>query len=280
MFSNKLIKLTVGLAGTGSITTLLYQENAINSKGTLVSKLFKRTLVKAASVEEPPLKKSVWDFNWDHRNPKSTKDNGVEEDKVSKPTATRHIILIRHGQYHMESNDDAERRLTPLGCKQAKLTGIRLKELGLNYTNIVESTMTRAKETSAIIQEYISNVPVKSTDLLREGAPIKPEPMHPSWQPSEKSFFTEGARIEAAFRKFIHRANVDQKEDSVDVVVCHANVIRYIVCRALQFPPEGWLRMNLRHGSITWITIRPNGKVSVRCIGEAGHMPPENLTFQ
>ena len=31
---------------------------------------------------------------------------------------------------------------------------------------------------------------------------------------------------------------------------------RYFVCRALQFPPEAWLRISLKHASITWITIR------------------------
>ena len=36
------------------------------------------------------------------------------------------------------------------------------------------------------------------------------------------------------------------------------NVCRYFVCRALQFPPEAWLRISLKHASITWITIRSN----------------------
>ena len=45
-------------------------------------------------------------------------------------------------------------------------------------------------------------------------------------------------RIEAAFRKYFHRAESSQKEDSYEIIVCHANVIRYFVCRALQFPPE------------------------------------------
>jgi hypothetical protein len=31
-----------------------------------------------------------------------------------------------------------------------------------------------------------------------------------------------------------------QKEDSYEVVVCHANVIRYFVCKALQVPTEVW----------------------------------------
>ena len=47
-----------------------------------------------------------------------------------------------------------------------------------------------------------------------------------------------GFRIEAAFRKYFHRAESSQKEDSYEIIVCHANVIRYFVCRALQFPPE------------------------------------------
>jgi len=43
--------------------------------------------------------------------------------------------------------------------------------------------------------------------------------------------FQDSARIEAAFRKYIHRADADQSEDSYEIIVCHANVIRYFVCR-------------------------------------------------
>lgn len=46
-----------------------------------------------------------------------------------------------------------------------------------------------------------------------------------------QQFFEDGARIEAAFRKHIHRADPKQKQDSYEVIVCHANVIRYFVCR-------------------------------------------------
>ena len=43
--------------------------------------------------------------------------------------------------------------------------------------------------------------------------------------------FQDGPRIEAAFRKYVHRATSDQSEDSYEIIVCHANVIRYFVCR-------------------------------------------------
>uniref|UniRef100_A0A158Q7H9 Serine/threonine-protein phosphatase PGAM5, mitochondrial n=1 Tax=Elaeophora elaphi TaxID=1147741 RepID=A0A158Q7H9_9BILA len=93
------------------------------------------------------------------------------------------------------------------------------------------------------------------------------------------NFATEGSRIEAAFRKYIHRAGRKQKDDSWELIVCHGNVIRYFVCRALQFPPEGWLRLSVGHCSITWIVIYPNGFVSVRSLGDIGHLPNGKVSF-
>ena len=138
--------------------------------------------------------------------------------------------------------------------------------------------MTRAQQTASLIRQALpENVPVKSDDpLLAEGSPYPPEPPT-SFRPEQK-WFADGARIEAAFRKYFHRADIEQTEDSYEVIVCHANVIRYFVCRAMQIPPEAWLRLSLKHASMTSITIRPSGKVSVRGIGEAGHFEPDKLT--
>ena len=78
--------------------------------------------------------------------------------------------------------------------------------------------------------------------------------------------------------QYFHRAEPSQSEDSYEIVVCHANVIRYFICRALQLPPEAWLMISLKHASLTRISINPDGKVKVTCIGEAGHLKPEMLT--
>ena len=43
--------------------------------------------------------------------------------------------------------------------------------------------MIRAVQTAELISEYLPNVPVKSTDILCEGAPIKPEPEVTHWKP-------------------------------------------------------------------------------------------------
>lgn len=58
-----------------------------------------------------------WDHNWDHRDPKSlvkpskNKGDPAEDNKVNeklekvKPTAVRHLFLIRHGQYNVDGGE-------------------------------------------------------------------------------------------------------------------------------------------------------------------------------
>ncbi|XP_075754476.1 serine/threonine-protein phosphatase PGAM5, mitochondrial isoform X1 [Pelodiscus sinensis] len=230
-----------------------------------------------------------WDSNWDRREPlalinlKKKNEETGEEELASrldhcKAKATRHIFLIRHSQYNLDGRIDKDRTLTELGREQAELTGRRLASLGLKFDTIIHSSMTRATETTNIISKHLPGVKKISTDLLREGAPIEPDPPVSHWKPEAVQYYEDGARIEAAFRNYIHRADAKQEEDSYEIFVCHANVIRYIVCRALQFPPEGWLRMSLNNGSITHLVIRPSGRVALRTLGDTGFMPPDKIT--
>lgn len=45
---------------------------------------------------------------------KESKDRANKLDK-QKSTATRHLLLIRHGQYNLEGKEDSDRYLTKLG---------------------------------------------------------------------------------------------------------------------------------------------------------------------
>ncbi|XP_076452741.1 serine/threonine-protein phosphatase PGAM5, mitochondrial-like [Babylonia areolata] len=230
-----------------------------------------------------------WDENWDKRDPKSlvrppkdteeSQQQYKEEVKKQTTKATRHLILIRHGQYVDTATTDMERILTDLGRKQAEITGQRLCDLDLDYTRMVSSTMARAVETADIIHKFLPGLTLDRDDVLREGAPIKPEPQHYSWRPESYQFFQDSARIESAFRKYFHRADPEQLGDSVEIIVCHANVIRYFVCRALQFPPEAWLRISLAHTSLTHMMIRPSGRVILKSLGNSGHLPPTKVTY-
>lgn len=302
---NRLAKLATGLAGVGLATgSVIYfgsrrrtQLDGVSPAGASPrsekqsNRPFHLPLGKVLASWttnfEPTTK---WDDNWDRRDPSSIvkpskdpnseaeKENYKNKVKEATPKSSRHLILIRHGQYNTDGTKDVERMLTNLGREQAQLTGLRLKELAHPYTLLVHSNMTRARESCEIIHKHLPDLPLRVDELLQEGAPIPPEPPVGHWRPEADKFFKEGARIEAAFRKYFHRADAKQTEDTYEVVVCHANVIRYFVCRALQLPPEAWLRMSMYNGSVTWLSVRPSGRVSLRYHGDAGHMPPKMLT--
>lgn len=46
----------------------------------------------------------------------------------------------------------------------------------------------------------------------------------------------------------------------------------------MQFPVQAWLRMTLKHGSITQLTILSDGNVVLQSIGDAGFMPSDKVT--
>ncbi len=131
--------------------------------------------------ETAQLPKKNWDYNWDKMAPE--KKSGDENAEVAKSKASRTLILIRHGQYVWDPHDPEKRILTELGRKQAALTGQRLKALGIDYSMVHYSTMPRATETADIIRESLKGVSARSCDLMREGAPIRPEPMSKRWKP-------------------------------------------------------------------------------------------------
>jgi serine/threonine-protein phosphatase PGAM5 len=139
-----------------------------------------------------------WDPNWDHRattslvkplaeNATPAQENSHNE-KMEKhrSKSTRHIILIRHGQYNLNGSTDKERILTELGRQQAKISGQRLAELQIPIDDFVISTMTRAQETGKIILDQLPSkdkIKIESCSLIEEGAPIPPEPKVGHWRP-------------------------------------------------------------------------------------------------
>ncbi|KAJ8985242.1 hypothetical protein NQ317_018272 [Molorchus minor] len=277
MSFSKTQRILLGLGAISGVATFYHSNNNKNKAHA------------SWTTSYEPATNAKWDENWDRRLPKYPKhttknlsekqENKINEERESvKPKASRHLIMIRHGQYNLSGTSDEHRVLTKIGRVQAAYTGKRLKELGFPYTEMIKSTMTRAQETGHIISESLPNVPVKNCDLLREGAPIPPEPPLGRYRPELYQFFQDGSRIEAGFRKYFYRAQPSQENDTYTLLVCHANVIRYFVCRALQFPAEAWLRLSLNHASITWITITPSGRCILRVLGDSGHMSPDLIT--
>lgn len=84
--------------------------------------------------------------------------------------------------------------------------------------------------------------------LLSEGFPAPVSPTRSSNYNDKYKKDGDGLRISNAFEKYFKRCETE--EDSHELFVIHANVIRYFFCRVLQFPVEGWLRISLPHTGI------------------------------
>lgn len=232
---------------------------------------------------EPAVPYPGWDGDWDGR-----RADARHRKAAGGCAPTRHVLLVRHGQYDESSKDDAKRVLTPLGRRQARATGERIRAL-LDASNMSDpeaaitvrsSNLTRAKETAALIAP---SLPRRARDLgahadLNEGRPAQTVPGKAY---ARESVRADGERIERAFRAVFHRAapRDDGGLHEYDVVVCHGNVIRYFALRALQLPPEAWLRLCTFNCSVTYLVIRPSGSVSLRCLGDIGHLDPDLVTF-
>lgn len=206
-----------------------------------------------------------WEPNWDRM--------GTET--AAKSQVMRRLIFIRHGDYNKTSST---KELNDLGKKQSERAGKRLSELyqsrGLQLINTVTvSPINRAKETWQIIKQNIktNGIIESETDLLREGYPCLTEPPVKQ-QKKPYTMFSEVARMEAGYRFYVHRPLCNQRKTSTDLYVCHGNVIRYFLMRALQLPPQYWLRLNIENASLTEVNVFSNGYVSVKTMGEKGHL--------
>lgn len=241
-----------------------------------------------------------WEENWDHRGHLKLKEVGDGDDGKVKASGRRvhRIYLVRHGQY-VHGKTDEDKMLTDLGREQAKVTGQRLKKLLDNMKDhpplkkVVYSTMTRATETCQLMLPYLlesksgsqlkESRDIVACSMIREGACCKPEPpiAYERWPVTEEDFFKDGQRIEAGFRNYIYRPDPNDEKDSTSVLVCHGNVIRYIVCRALQISPDKWLRMAVYNASYTVLDVYDNGRVSLKSLGEVGHFEDSKMvTYQ
>ena len=279
---------------------------------------------------------------------------------------TRHIILVRHGQYDETHREDEKRILTSLGREQARATGRKIagmiKGVGMGEGGrctvkaVHSSDMARAKETADLIVseiEGITGTKLNRTDPdpdINEGRPCHYIPSRKAQ--SVASIDRDSGRIERGFRRYFYRFVGEAKEEKeeggegkkeqrlsseeivrhsqakidsqisdllkmkiedaknylksdplssirgggaapqadatvkppdsnheFEIVVCHGNVIRYMFLRALQLPPEAWLRLCTFNCSLTYMVVRPTGTVSCRTLGDIGHLDHVGQTF-
>lgn len=216
----------------------------------------------------------------------------------------RHIFIVRHGQTdpNTRQDDGLGGSLTDLGRAQAERAGRRLSSQRVDI--IHHSVLHRAAETAQIIRRQLLHaVPMQPSELLREvipyippdfitwylaneqaliqnAAPIPPEyiPWIDTW-PHSSSLEELNRGFEQAKRAYQYFFCPSPDLDRLDVLVCHGNILRYFVVRALQAPLETWINTDVNNCGISEVVIEENGNAILLAHNDTGHMPADMLTF-
>lgn len=196
-----------------------------------------------------------------------------------KPGAGIHYVyLIRHGIYDPDTSRNADdvvtNGLNALGHEQAGLIGARLAALPVRPSALVSSDYRRARETAEDIGRLLGKEPVADT-LIHECAPSSDRADYMrNHSPAEVAACD--SNLARAWAKYMVPS---PSADRHDVLVCHGNVIRWFVSRALTGDPRRWPWMEIANGSLTILAVRPDGTTRLVCFSDVGHLPPPKQTW-
>jgi serine/threonine-protein phosphatase PGAM5 len=197
-------------------------------------------------------------------------------DSSPPPRCVHFVYLIRHGLYDRDSlaDDRVGNGLNALGREQARLVGARLKALPVKMHALVSSDFTRARETAAIVGEALGIKPTLDS-LIRECTPAssRSDLMRAH---TPESFARCDSTLGAAWRKY---ASPTPDADTHDVLVCHGNVIRWFVTRAMDADTRQWANMDIGNGSLTVLAVRPDGTTRLVMFSDVGHIPVDKQTW-
>jgi len=192
--------------------------------------------------------------------------------ETPRPAAGVHYVyLIRHGMYDRDRDVDevVGNGLNALGHEQARLIGARLAALPVRPASLIGSTYRRARETAEDIGAILKMTPL-SDSLIHECGPASDR------QDGDAEEALCDSNLVAAWAKYM---TPSPEADRHDVLVCHGNVIRWFVSRAVHGDPRRWPWMEAANGSLTILSVRPDGTFRLVCFNDVGHLPLAKQTW-
>ena len=184
---------------------------------------------------------------------------------------TRFLHLVRHGQY-----ERGPERLTELGVLQVQAAGARLARSPVD--SLRSSVFPRALESAGLIAPFMPDARRSKSRLLVEHTPGPPRRREP---PPHYTDLPEAKRerwvkqLERAFAVFVR----PPRERVVhEVIVCHGNVVRALICRAMDLEPGTWWDLRCPdHASISTIAVSQAG-VRLVSFNDVGHLAFDQIT--
>jgi serine/threonine-protein phosphatase PGAM5 len=194
-----------------------------------------------------------------------------------KPRGVHFIYLVRHGVYDRDTVNTDDRvgsALNPLGHEQAKLLGERLAKLPVKLHALVSSDFTRARETADDMGQVLG-MKAERDSLIHECTPTADRPDYMNNHTPEDIALCE-SNLQAAWAKYV---TPTPDADTHDVLVCHGNVIRWMVAKALGMDSKAWTHFDIGNASLTILSVRPDGSVRLAMYSDVGHIPVEKQTW-
>jgi serine/threonine-protein phosphatase PGAM5 len=189
----------------------------------------------------------------------------------------RKIYMIRHGQYVVDAvaPDDLGGGLTDLGRRQAELVAQRFSAMPVDV--IFHSGLRRAHETAEIVASRLPGIELRESALLRECIPCIPlglEGIFTHLSPEQLDQNAQQARA-AYDTHFTPSADIDCH----DLLICHGNIIRYFMLRALMAPVELWANAMTYNCGVSEVWMNDHGRASLVSHNDCGHLPTDLRTF-
>lgn len=185
--------------------------------------------------------------------------------------AARTLLLVRHGHHSLDPVADPAQGppLTAVGLDQAKLAAKRILQSGLAIDAVVASPMLRSQQTASAIVDALKGARLVTLHDLTECTP----PMPPAQMTTLKNADELHACADQFDRVYDAYFRPAAGHQSAQILVAHANVIRYLVARALHMDPTAWQLFSLSHASLTTVRIEADGSMLVPGVGDIGHVP-------
>lgn len=194
------------------------------------------------------------------------------------PTAGIHYLyLVRHGIYDRDStasDDRVSNGLNALGHEQARLVGERLSKLPVHFDRLISSELLRAAQTADEIGRWLHMTPARDS-LLNECTPTSISPRVMAGEKPADVAACDSARVLAWQRYFVPTP----ERDTYDLLVCHGNVIRWTLVRALHSDTKYWSDQDGSNGALSIIAVLPDGRTRLVMYSDVGHLPVEKQTW-
>jgi serine/threonine-protein phosphatase PGAM5 len=186
------------------------------------------------------------------------------------------VYLVRHGTFDRDDHAD-ERTANPLnalGHQQARLVGARLAALHVPFRSLMTSDFLRARQTAADMGAAMHMTPVIDT-LIHECTPTPEHPEYTTYHSPEDIALCV-SNLEAAWRKYFVPT---PGADTWDVLVCHGNVTRWLMLKAMGADTSHWYGPDTANASLTVIAVRPDGTCRLVNYNDTGHLPAGKQTW-